>query len=319
VPHIEQNLEKKIAIIANRRAGQSSVLQHVLQARSNLWGRPSEFLFPDSVADLQKLITQINVENQHEAIVLIGGDGTVNQAIRGLGGQPNSVPLYVYPGGTANDLAKELRIKPDWTQVQALVDRRSTWMMDLILVNEVPFSTVAGVGVGASLTTEFNERRHSSFLFQTVARMAHAQIYTLLTAKTVLFSRDYIHHLHIRSSSYEEKLRTPAVFVCNQSKLGGDISVAPDISNDDNRFNVLIVRTCSRTKLLKAMADLKSGKLSNDFVVFSTDRLTLTDLNGRKIHAFGDGESLAHSSRLEFTIIPKVLKIFRDPRERIRI
>lgn len=293
-------------------------MQQVLAARATLWGRPAEFLFPDSVSEMQGLVAKIVSGKEHEAVVIVGGDGTMNQALRALKLKTNPVPLYVFPGGTANDLAKELRIKPDWAQVQALVDRHHTWMMDLIEVNGVPFSTVAGVGVGAALTAEFNSRRNSSFAFQTLARLAHSQIYTLLTAKTILTSRDYIHHLHIRSSSFDEKLRTPAVFVCNQSKLGGDISVAPDIANNDNRFNVLVVTTRSRTRLLASMAELKSGKLSDDFVVFSTDRLTLTDLDGRKITAFGDGETLAESSRLDFRIIPKVLKIFRDPRNEER-
>jgi diacylglycerol kinase (ATP) len=47
-------------------------------------------------------------ENGDDLVIVCGGDGTINEALNGLA--PGKTPLAVLPGGTANILAKELRL-----------------------------------------------------------------------------------------------------------------------------------------------------------------------------------------------------------------
>jgi diacylglycerol kinase (ATP) len=301
---------KKIAIIANRSSGKQTAVSHTLLARAKLWGRPLVFHFPKSVQELGEICLQITPEH-YEALVIIGGDGTLNQVIRSLSSKPNLVPIYPFPGGTANDLAKELGIEANWDQLQTLLDQRQFDLIDLIEVNGVPFSTVGGIGIGSILTEEFNRRRSGSLAFGFLSNLLNSHIYTFLSAKTILLRRDYIHHLHVKGSGFNERIRTPAVFICNQDHLGGDLKVAPSLDNTDKKFNVLIVTTSKRGSLLTSMAQLKRGKLPPNFFVFSTDELVMTDLDGKKIRVFGDGEPLLESTQLKIRILPKSLKVFR--------
>ena len=48
------------------------------------------------------------VENGADVVLACGGDGTINEVINGLAGSP--VPFGILPGGTANILARELRL-----------------------------------------------------------------------------------------------------------------------------------------------------------------------------------------------------------------
>lgn len=302
---------KKIAVLANKSSGQEAAVAHTLAARSELWGWNCDFYFPSSVAELKSICATLSPD-LYEALIVIGGDGTLNQVIRSLPSKPNSVPIYPFPGGTANDLAKELGLKANWNQVQTLVDRKRHDLIDLIEVNGIPFATVGGIGIGSILTEELNRRRCQSTFFKTLAKVLQVQVYTLLSAKTILFRRDYIHHLHVSAPGFDERIKTPALFICNQTHLAGSIKVAPSLNNTDQRFNVLIVTTSLRTRLLTSMSQLKSGKLPHNFFVFSTDHLKLSDLNNRKISVFGDGESLLESSQLEIKILPKSLRVFRE-------
>ena len=302
---------KRLAIVANRSAGQGAAMKQTLAARANLWGRPCDYFFPSSVGELKSICGGIDPE-RYEGLLVIGGDGTFNQVIRSFRSLPNLVPLYPFPGGTANDLTRELGIYPDWDQVQTLLDLKKTDYLDLIDVNGVPFVTVGGIGIGATLTSDFNCRRQHSSTVRALTHYLHSQIYTLLSAKTILLQRDYIHHLRIRAPSFDECIKTPAVFLCNQTHLGGSLQVAPTIDNNDKRFNVLIVTTCMKARLLNSMAQLRSGKLPSDFLVFSTDSLSIQDLDGRPARAFGDGETLVEANELEFKIKPGQLLAFRD-------
>lgn len=305
--------QKKIAILANGNAGDGHAAARTFEARSHLWGRQCQFLFPKNLLQLRSICMDLSPE-EYDALVVVGGDGTINQVVRCLNDQTDAVPLYTFPGGTANDLARELGIQPDWQQVQTLVDQKQVDWIDLVEINGTPFATVAGIGIGSHLASEFNEQRKKSFVIKKLSRVMRSQVYTLLGAKLVLLGSNYIHRLKVQSPGFSETLKTPAIFLCNQSYLAGNLKVAPSIDNNDRRFNVLIVNTCSKTRLLKAMMDVKNGSLPKGFYIFSTDHLTLTDLDNRKMMAFGDGETLTESTRLDIRIAPKRLAVFRGTR-----
>ena len=305
------NQVRRLAVIANKSAGQGGVLQTAFRARSQLWGRHCDFFYPNTISEIRSICSQIDPD-QYDGCVVMGGDGTFNQVIRAHDVLPNKVPLFAFPCGTANDLAKELGLQANWNQVQALMDQQAIKRLDLVEVNGFPFVTVGGLGIGARLTSDFNAHRSKSKMTRILSSHLHSQIYTYLSAKTILFKNNYIHRLRIQAPDFDEQVRTPAVFLCNQTFLGGGLRVAPKIDNTDTRFNVLIVTTCTKAKLLNSMARLKAGVLPPNFFVFSTDSVLIEDLDGRPIQVFGDGETLCSDSKLKVRILPKKLLVFQE-------
>jgi len=65
-------------------------------------------LAPTSGPDMAHQLAHAAVENGTDVVLACGGDGTINEVINGLAG--SRVPLGILPGGTANILARELRI-----------------------------------------------------------------------------------------------------------------------------------------------------------------------------------------------------------------
>ena len=59
------------------------------------------------------------VEQRRGMVIVCGGDGTVNEVVNGLAG--SDVPMALLPAGTANILAKELRIPWDIPQAARLI------------------------------------------------------------------------------------------------------------------------------------------------------------------------------------------------------
>ena len=306
---------KKLAIIGNAKAGKGNLSQLFLEARRVIWGWPCDFLTPSSTTDLTSLCASLD-PNVYEAAVVIGGDGTIHHAVRGL--SQGKIPLYAFPGGTANDLASELGTRADWAQVQQLINERQPEPIDLIDVNGIPFATVAGIGLGAALTEDFNQRRQSSKLFKAAAIAFKSQVYTLLSVRTICMNWGQSRTVHVESGSFSEKIKTSAIFVCNQARLGGDLTVGHGVSNNDQRLNVLIIPRASGLSMMQALLALKKGVFPEDFICLSSNHVRLTDTRGEDLSVFGDGESLLDSSTLDFKILPSQLQVYSAREKKAR-
>jgi diacylglycerol kinase (ATP) len=94
-------------------------------------------------------LTQAALEAGAQTIVVFGGDGTVNDAIQPLVGTP--IPLGVWPGGTANVLARELGLPRD---LEGAADTFSAGRARRVAVGRADgryFLLMAGVGLDAAL------------------------------------------------------------------------------------------------------------------------------------------------------------------------
>jgi diacylglycerol kinase family enzyme len=309
---------KSIAIIANPKAGSGRALEKLHEARRLFWGDRYRFFMPSSQEELRQVCGKLDPED-YEAAVVLGGDGTMNLAIQEFSKRSSAqIPLYPFPVGTANDLSSELDTPGDWLLVEELISSGRSERIDLIRVNGVPFATVAGIGIGASLTAELNERRDHSLALRVALKHLKKPLYSVLTLKTIALEPQLSRELILDAGHFRQRLRTAALFVCNQDRLGGNLQVGAGNDNTDNRFNVLVAQTSSRIKLASALAQLNLGKIPEDFVAFSTTHLTVECPKGRPIRVFGDGETLFEAPRLVFEIESKGLRVFRGRRKKSR-
>ena len=87
-----------------------------------------------------------------DAVVAVGGDGTVNEVVNGLSG--SDVPMGIVPLGTANDFARQVGIPLDPDEAIDLVLRREPIRVDTAELNDRRFLNVSTGGVGAEATAE---------------------------------------------------------------------------------------------------------------------------------------------------------------------
>src|SRR5690606_6672480 len=70
-----------------------------------------------------------NLEDPGDLVVAAGGDGTVAEALMTLAGR--DVPVAILPFGTANNIAKSLRIVGETAQIVAAWRERNPEPLDL--------------------------------------------------------------------------------------------------------------------------------------------------------------------------------------------
>jgi diacylglycerol kinase (ATP) len=87
------------------------------------------------------------VKQGFEAVVIAGGDGSVNEAINGIVGKP--IPLGILPFGGSNVLARELRIPMNPEDAARVIIRRRLRKIDLGRAQDRYFSMMASCGYDA--------------------------------------------------------------------------------------------------------------------------------------------------------------------------
>jgi YegS/Rv2252/BmrU family lipid kinase len=89
------------------------------------------------------------VEGGVDLVIANGGDGTLNEVLQGMVGQ--STPLAIWPGGTANVLARDLGLPSDPAAMADLIAGGRERRISVGLAGHRYFFLMAGIGLDASI------------------------------------------------------------------------------------------------------------------------------------------------------------------------
>ena len=239
-----------------------------------------------------------------ELVVAVGGDGTVRGCAEGLA--RTGVPLAIVPHGTANLLARTLRIPGHpraalgvalaVTQGTGGVDRT----IDLAVADEVPFTAMAGMGLDAAVVAGTRLKHQFGWLAYAVSGAAH------LTLPPSRFS--------IRLDGGAPVQRTArSVVVGNSGLLPGGFSLLPDARPDDGLLDVGVLAPHGPLGWPRLAARVLARSHHEDGM--------LERFQARKVEISAtaplprevDGELVAASHSLTVTVVPSALTV-RMPR-----
>ncbi len=141
----------RVAVISNPGSGRRRDRRRSVSAMLELLrqrGISAEAHETAAPGDATRL-SQEAVEAGAQTIVVHGGDGTVNEAMQPLVGGP--IPLAVWPGGTANVLARELGLPRDLDRVADMIAAGRARRVSVGRAGARYFLLMAGVGLDAVL------------------------------------------------------------------------------------------------------------------------------------------------------------------------
>ncbi|MCA9676419.1 MAG: hypothetical protein H6708_03165 [Kofleriaceae bacterium] len=248
-----------------------------------------------------------------ELVIAIGGDGTVNACVNGIGDAPTR--LAVVPAGTANDLAHlvgQHGIPTRDAMAMASWERKD---LDAIDVNGVRFYSAGGLGWVADVAATANRWRSGTWLRRwLLARLGHL-LYTIacvavIFGKQRLGARTKIRYTDAADGHVRElDLDAYGVLVTSSKKVGRSFHTTPVSEMDDGRFELVLFPRVDRRRLLKAVLWAQRGKL---FELPEMKWLQVTQATietSRRVRFFGDGEILEHGQRFEVGVAPTPVRI----------
>lgn len=146
-------MTKRIIFIANHYSGSGRGKKVALQAEEFLRKKqiPSQFHPTEYPGHIRLLAPHLvkSLDPQTDRLVIIGGDGTLHEAITGLKDSGSSFPVGYLPAGTGNDFARTIGLpKKVDTYLEQILAASSPELVECLT-----YSDLAGIHQGVSLNS----------------------------------------------------------------------------------------------------------------------------------------------------------------------
>ena len=218
------------------------------------------------------------------ALVVAGGDGTVNLGLQVVAG--TDVAFGAIPMGTGNDVVREVGLPTDPVAAARVVadalrtGRRRRVDLARMVPAVGPTRWFAGV-LGAGFDAMVNERANRMRFPRGPRRYDVAIVAELIRMKP----RPYT----LRLDGVEHRLDAVLVAIGNTPAYGGGMRIAPAADATDGLLDVVIAGPISRTTLIRIKPRVYAGThMSHPMVTSYRAREVVLDAEG--ITAYVDGE-----------------------------
>lgn len=236
------------------------------------------------------------VVNQVDIVIATGGDGTVNEVMKGL--LYSNTALGILPFGSGNGLARFLGVPMGHEAALKYINSASVVKIDTCELNGFSFVNVAGTGFDAHIGDVFSKAKGRGF-----------STYIKLSIKEFrkYVSQDY--ELKINGNIIHRKAFM--ISFANTSQFGNNAHIAPEADIQDGLVDVCIMRPLSFFDLPQLVFKMfnKTIHLSKYVEIIKCSEAKIVRGGKAAIHI--DGEPHMVNSELDLKVIPLSLSVLR--------
>lgn len=239
-------------------------------------------------------ITRQCVARHADAVVAVGGDGTVNEVARSL--THTSTALAILPCGSGNGLARHLCLPMEPTAAIQVINEYHVEDFDYGVINDLPFFCTCGMGFDAFISLKFAKsgKRGPITYIENVLKEG----------------------LKYKPETYEVEDPTGAhrhkaflIACANASQYGNNAYIAPGATMKDGQMDVIVMEPFNAFEAPQIAADLFMKTLGNNSKIktFRTDRLHIRRTAPGAIHF--DGDPVVTSADVDVRMVPGGIRI----------
>ena len=234
-----------------------------------------------------------------DAIVLGGGDGTVNSAARDL--LAAGRPVGILPLGTANDLARSVRLPLDLEGAAEVIVAGHQRRVDVGEVNGELFFNVAHIGLGAALEDNIStslKQRFGPFGYTVAAAVALARLRPFRAT--------------ITAGDGQHRFAGFSITVGNGRYFGGNGTVADDAEIDDGLLHLFALATKNPLRLAAMLPSIMTGRQGTWEGVRTLKAPAFEIRTGRPMKIRADGKMIGETPA-SLRVHPSALAVFAPP------
>jgi diacylglycerol kinase (ATP) len=238
-------------------------------------------------------LAQLAVAEKFDAVVAVGGDGTINEVSRGLIHSP--VPMGIVPRGSGNGLSRHLGIPLKLQEAIAAIYQSSPVVIDTFTVNGKLSLNVSGIGFDGHIANLFGGKTKRGLAG-----------YAKLTLSEFLQFKPFDATISIDGDALEAKAFIIAI--ANSSQYGNNARIAPTASVQDGLLHLNILRKVPMYRLDVAYAVFAGDIERSSFCQIVTgSAITIKTKNPIAYHV--DGEPCGLHDTFDINMIPASLNV----------
>ncbi len=231
-------------------------------------------------------ITEQAGDAEHEArrtsipIIVVGGDGTINEVINGLEGR--RVPLMVFPIGTANLLSREFNLPRKRADFYSLIQSGEIYSLDVGQVYKPTnrrFLSVAGIGFDGEVTRLMQQ-----------ARMNSIHLYSYIFPLWQTLRHYSLPSFSLAIDDQTVAVKATSVVIGNIKNYGGYFSITHRAEADDGWLDICVFAGKSRKDYLRYLvgAILRRPTIFSDVTYYRGKKVEIQSSHPVPIELDGD-------------------------------
>lgn len=298
-------------VIVNPNAGRRKGEKDWLEIARLLTEAGLEFtsVFTDCPNHAVKLSRKY-IEAGFRKIIVVGGDGTLNEVINGIFMQhsyaPDEIIIGMIPVGTGNDWGRSFNIPNGYKDAIDVIAKGKTFRQDIgKVVYEYQakprtryFINMAGLGFDALVAKKTNKQK--------AAGKGGPLSYLVNLFTSLISYKAVVTNILIDNKPVNEDIFSMSVAICQYN--GGGMKQSPNAVPDDGLFDITLITRVTRMTVLKNVAKLYDGSFVKLSQVKQFRGQIVKIESNPPLFLETDGESLGHTP-MTFEIMPRCITV----------
>lgn len=293
---LEEDKATKIVFIINPVSGterKEHIVTHIHETLK-LSGIHYDIAYTNFAGHATELTKQA-IERNYDAVVAVGGDGTINEIAQAL--IKTKTALAIIPQGSGNGLARHLGIPLNTEEAIKRLLEPTKMLIDAATANGNHFFCTSGIGFDAHVSASFAART-----FRGLGGYAYFTIKELFSYKPITYTLEF----------NEQKIQRDAFLIAfaNASQYGNNAYVAPQADIQDGKLDICLVKPFPKIQIPKLVWQLFNRTLpQNEYMeTYKTDKVKISFDTAIPAHI--DGESRGLGTSIEYKSISKALTVW---------
>lgn len=256
-------------------------------------------------------IIQEKIKQGFKSVIVVGGDGSLNEAVNGIFSQehvpPSDIALGMIPVGTGNDWARYYDLPKNYHKALGRIFNQQPEAQDVGRITYHTenglqtgyFMNIAGFGFDALVVKSTNELQSRG------NRLGIAYLFNLIRCLSKYRSMPM--KVQVNGDYIDEPVFS--ISIGNGRYSGGGMKQTPHARIDDGMFDVTVYTQMSSWKVLRNVHRLYNGKIARVKGVKTYRCRHLSVVCEGLDYAEIDGE-LVGASPYDIDIIPAAVKVF---------
>lgn len=292
------------------RSGQGGMIWDILEPELKKRRTEYKVFFTEHERHATEITAEVTGDEKEHTIVVLGGDGTVNEVINGIR-DCSKVTLGYIPTGSGNDFtrAAKLPVNP-YEALENVLNPGALLPMDVGYMRcdgkMYRFAVSTGLGFDAAVCHQVAVSRMKSLLNQL---KLGSLCYLGIALRRLLGDKQVCMEIMLDDGEIKVFEKTYFTAVMNHPYEGGGFFFCPKAEINDGLLDVIVVEGLPKWKILLLLPTAFIGQhvRFKGIHTFRCRKITVSAEKKLPVHA--DGEAVAVSDKVEAGLLPARIRL----------